>query len=209
MTGAVDFGDLRRFTPFCTNWGNTRGSVIDRYLIDPFIALSVRGTSGRYLECGGIRYRNLVGDDQVTSYDVLDIRENTPGLTIQADLHDLSCLGEGSFDVIICTQVLQYVASPGRCVEELHRVLRAGGVLLLSVPFIEKDNVGLGDNWRFTRKQVIDLLQPFQECAVQGRGNLLSSIAYLQGLSAEDMDAGDLTRTDPVFYQLVVAAARK
>jgi SAM-dependent methyltransferase len=209
MKGSVDFGDLRRFTPFCTKWGTTRGCAIDRYFIDPYLELSLRETSGRYLECGGIRYRNLVRNDQVASYDVLDVRENAPGLTIQADLHDLSCLQEGSFDVIICTQVLQYVASPSRCVGELHRILTAGGTLLISVPFIEKDYVGMGDRWRFTRKQVVDLLQPFQECSVQVRGNLLSSIAYLEGLSADDIDSGDLTRIDPVFYQLVLASARK
>jgi len=209
MSGTVDFGELRRFIPFCTKWGTSRGGAIDRYYINTFVEAALQDTSGRYLECGTSRYRNVLRSDQIDSYDVIDIRESTPGLTIQADLHDLAHIPAESFDIIICTQVLPYVICPKRCLEELHRVLKTGGLLLLSVPLIDKDDAVMGDRWRFTQRTVTELLQPFRECDVQGRGNLLSSVAYLQGLGMADMDLTDLNRTDPIFYQLVVASAKK
>lgn len=40
--------------------------------------------------------------------------------------------GDGSFDVVLCSQVLEHVERPGRVLAELHRVLRPGGIVLLS-----------------------------------------------------------------------------
>ncbi len=39
-----------------------------------------------------------------------------------------------SFDGILCSSVLEYVSNPGTCLDELGRVLRPNGVLLISVP---------------------------------------------------------------------------
>jgi 2-polyprenyl-3-methyl-5-hydroxy-6-metoxy-1,4-benzoquinol methylase len=39
-----------------------------------------------------------------------------------------------SFDGILCSSVLEYVSNPGACLDELGRVLRPNGVLLISVP---------------------------------------------------------------------------
>ena len=40
----------------------------------------------------------------------------------------------GSFDAVICTEVLEHVPDPIRAVMEMGRVLRPGGILLLSAP---------------------------------------------------------------------------
>ncbi len=39
-----------------------------------------------------------------------------------------------SFDGIVCSSVLEYVGDPNRAVSEFYRVLRPGGLLLVSVP---------------------------------------------------------------------------
>lgn len=39
-----------------------------------------------------------------------------------------------SFDAVLCTEVLEHVPEPIRVVNELHRILRPGGVLLLTAP---------------------------------------------------------------------------
>jgi len=41
---------------------------------------------------------------------------------------------DGSFDVILCTEVLEHVAEPIRAVHEFARVLRPGGSLILTAP---------------------------------------------------------------------------
>lgn len=40
---------------------------------------------------------------------------------------------DGSFDTVLCQQVLQFVGEPGAALAEAHRVLRAGGRLVTSV----------------------------------------------------------------------------
>src|SRR5690348_7241307 len=41
---------------------------------------------------------------------------------------------DGSFDVVLCTEVLEHVAEPIRAVKELARILKPGGTLLLTAP---------------------------------------------------------------------------
>lgn len=41
---------------------------------------------------------------------------------------------EGTFDAVLCTQVLEHVKEPSIVLAELHRVIKAGGVLYLSAP---------------------------------------------------------------------------
>lgn len=43
-------------------------------------------------------------------------------------------LDNGSTDGVLCSSVLEYVANPSACLTEFARVLRVGGLLLVSVP---------------------------------------------------------------------------
>ena len=43
---------------------------------------------------------------------------------------------DGTFDGVLCTQVLEHVFNPEEFLREISRVLRPGGVLVLTVPFV-------------------------------------------------------------------------
>jgi SAM-dependent methyltransferase len=205
----LNFGDLARFEPFCKNWGTSRGGAIDRYYIDAFLEAELRGCRGNFLECGGMRYRPFVPRQNVVRYDVVDIDGTVPGLTIRDDIQDLRSLASNSYHVVICTQVLQYVDDPGRAIAELHRILRRGGRLFVSVPLIEKDHLRMGDRWRFTKASMQRLLSPFRTIEVSGCGNLLSSVCYLVGLGQEDIEEKALAVESSEFYHVIVAKAKK
>lgn len=49
------------------------------------------------------------------------------------DIHNLP-FGNNTFDCIVCTEVLEHTLSPFRALNEMHRVLRPGGSLVISVP---------------------------------------------------------------------------
>jgi SAM-dependent methyltransferase len=205
----LNFGDLKRFEPFCERWGNSRGGAIDRFYIDAFLTHELKKVRGRFLECGALRYHSLVPPKNVVSYDIVDRDPNVSGVTICCDIQDLASIAANSYDVVICTQVLQYVGNPRQAISELHRVLRPGGQLFLSVPFIEKDYATLEDKWRFTKKSVQSLLVPFRHSQVTTKGNLFSSVCYLLGLGQADVSAMELNQENKSFYQLVLAKARK
>jgi SAM-dependent methyltransferase len=93
---------------------------------------------GRLLDvgCGSKPYRSLFG---VAEYVGLDI--DSP-VSRQRDVADVFYAGKdfpfepGSFDAVLCNQVLEHVFNPDEFLSEIGRVLRPGGKLLLTVPFV-------------------------------------------------------------------------
>jgi SAM-dependent methyltransferase len=200
---------LKRFEPYCANWGTSRGGAIDRFYIDRFLKQELRHAKGVFLECGGDRYRKFARAANVSRYDVVDINAEISSLTIHRDIQDLRGITDGCYDFIICTQVLQYVENPQKAIDELRRVLKPGGCLLVTSPFLEKDYHKLHDRWRFTRSEIQSLLQSFRKREVRVGGNLFVAMCYWMGLGMDDIEYEDLLHADDTFYQIVLAKAIK
>jgi len=64
----------------------------------------------------------------------------------------------GSFDAIICNQVLEHVFNPADFLGELCRVLRPGGKLLLTVPFVWDEHEQPNDYARYSSFGLAHLL---------------------------------------------------
>ncbi len=63
-----------------------------------------------------------------------------------------------AFDVLVCLEVLEYVDSPQRVLEEFRRVLRSGSMLVLSIPFLHRADTP-ADRWRFTQYGLCQLVE--------------------------------------------------
>ncbi|TNE55615.1 MAG: SAM-dependent methyltransferase [Bacteroidetes bacterium] len=57
---------------------------------------------------------------------------------------------DGHFDTVLCTEVLEHVPNPLSFLEEIHRVLKPHGTLVLSVPFLQLLHEVPHDYHRFT-----------------------------------------------------------
>jgi len=55
------------------------------------------------------------------------------GGDIMADAEDLP-LREGAFDSVACGEVVEHLRNPQKCVDEIRRVLKDGGVAVVSTP---------------------------------------------------------------------------
>ena len=95
------------------------------------------GLQGDVLDvgCGRKPYRHLV---PARSYVGLDL--DTPELRELggADLFydgGKFPVADGSFDAVLCSQVLEHIFDPAEFLAEIRRVLRPGGTLLLTTPF--------------------------------------------------------------------------
>lgn len=93
--------------------------------------------------------------------------------------------GDEAFDVVVATQMLEHVPDPARVVREAHRVLRPGGVLLLSTHGTTVFHPNPNDYWRWTQEGLPKLLHDNGEWShveVEGAGGTLACFGYLYGL---------------------------
>jgi SAM-dependent methyltransferase len=77
--------------------------------------------------------------------------------------------------MVLCTQVLEHVPEPNKVVAEIHRMLKPGGRLLLTVPAIFPQHGSPGDYWRYTPDGLTFMLRDFQRVEVQPEGGTLAS----------------------------------
>jgi len=111
-------------------------------------------------------YRPLLGS-RVARYVGVDLRP-TPMVNILARGEALP-LRDDSFDLVICTQVLQYASDPPALLREAHRVLRNGGYLFLSAP-----SASIQDSdqecWRFLPHALRQMLAGFRTVEIVPEG---------------------------------------
>lgn len=90
----------------------------------------------------------------------LDI-EPTNGVDLVGDAHSLP-LRNHSVDGIFCVSVLEYVHHPQQVVDEIHRVLKPGGLLYLNVPFVFRYHPEPEDLYRFSMNGLKVLCSSFE-----------------------------------------------
>lgn len=72
------------------------------------------------------------------------------GVDIVADAHKLPFEDE-KFEIILCTEVLEHLHSPQIAISEMKRVLKKGGLLILTTRFIFPIHDAPNDYYRFTK----------------------------------------------------------
>jgi SAM-dependent methyltransferase len=206
-------GTLRRTTPLSDHYGRDRGTPIDRYYIEQFLAAEHAAIRGRVLEVLNREYTERFGADVAVS-DVLDIDAENPLATVVADLAAADALPAGGYDCFILTQTLQYVYELRAAIAHAHRLLGPGGTLLCTVPVVSRiDRSALeSEYWRLTAAACSrlfgEVFEP-ESVTVRARGNVLTAVAFLVGMAAEELSARDLERDDPFFPILVSVRATK
>ena len=213
--GRVRFGDLRRLRPISDEFGFDRGMPIDRAYIEAFLDRHRADIRGRVLEIGDNAYTLRYGAERVTQSDVLHVAAGNPQATFVGDLAGDNDLPADAFDCVVLTQTLHLIFDMPASVRTLHRILRPGGVLLVTVPgitSIARDEWGNDWFWSLTTmstRRLFEEVFPAQAVAVAAHGNVLSAIAFLHGLAASELRPSELDASDPAYEVLITTRAVK
>lgn len=208
------FSMLRRTVPLSSEWGFERGKPIDRYYIEQFLAENQQDIRGRVLEVRDNGYTLRYGNNVLQS-DILDINPLNPLATIVADLSAADRIASNQFDCLIVTQTMQFIYDIHGVVAHAHRILRPGGVLLVTVPCVSRiaPRGGLeNDYWRFTTASCSRLFGQFFEAdrlTIRGYGNVLTCMGFLNGMASEEVNTRQLAIHDPYFQLLIGIRAIK
>lgn len=206
-------GSLRRTTPISTEWGYDRGRPVDRYYIERFIRSHSADLRGRALEVKEPLYTERYGEG-ITAIDVLDKDDRNTRATIVTDLADMAGVADNTFDCCVITQTLQYLFDVTGAIRGLHRVIKPGGVLLVTVPAICRlcPIDGAPDYWRFTASSCERLFGEVfgdRPVKVESHGNVLAAIAFLEGLAQEELTPAELDVNDPLYPIVITVRAVK
>lgn len=104
------------------------------------------------LGCGPRPYYNLYKDyfSQTIGADLQDSPFPKKGVDLYCNAIAVP-LPDSSVDVILCTEVLHDIAEPSDLFAEVKRLLRPGGTLILTTPFVVPIVDGSFDHYRYTR----------------------------------------------------------
>lgn len=214
--GWVHFGGLRRLTPIGRLFGRNRGQPIDRYYTEQFIAAHASDLRDRVLEVDSPAFTHKFGRDRVTHSNVLCARASNPYFTLIGDV----CSGDGipgdAFDCIILTHVLAFVWDFQAAIAQVTRALKPGGVLLVTLPgssHISRHEIDSAvEIRRFTSCSVRQLFKEHfdsDHLEIKGYGNVLTAVALLHGLAAEELSPGELDYHDPNYEMIITVRAVK
>jgi SAM-dependent methyltransferase len=78
---------------------------------------------------------------------------------------------DNTFDMIVCTEVLEHTTNPFTAVDEIYRILKPGGLVFITVPFDFRIHGPLPDCWRFTEHGLRALLKKFELVKLQALEN--------------------------------------
>lgn len=135
--------------------------------------------------CGGKPYYPLfapiasayVGVDEVVN-PLADLQGSGDNLPVD----------DASFDVVLCTQVLEHCPQPWRVVRELRRVTAPGGRVLASTHGVQVYHPSPGDYYRWTHEGLRLLFEqggPWTSLSVSAGAGTASGLAMLLGTYVE------------------------
>lgn len=213
--GKVAMGDFNRVSPFSKEFGYDRGGPVDRYYIESFLSTESSHVRGNVLEIGDNAYTLQFGEKRVTKSDILHVDATNKAATYIGDISDAPHIPDSQFDCIILTQTLHLIYDFKAALRTCHRILKPGGVLLLTVPGITPIDHGEWKDtwyWSFTDKamrRIMDETFPESQTEINTYGNVFTATSFLYGMGLQEVPPSKLNFHDPHYQVIVTVKAQK
>lgn len=190
-------------------------NVISRRAILRFLEAQLPTLRGTVLDvgCGHQPYKPLLtaapGVDRYIGLDLPPTRYQRPDVVWDGTAMPIRT---GTVDVALATELLEHVPDPRPLLEEVRRVLRPGGRLLLTVPFLWPLHDVPDDELRYTPFRLERVLRDsgFGEVDLRAMGGWDASLGQLLALWARRRPMGRLrTPLSWAVTPVVAALARR
>jgi glycosyltransferase involved in cell wall biosynthesis/SAM-dependent methyltransferase len=205
------WGNLRRTSPFSSNFGFERGTSVDRFYLERFLSQHRGLITGRVLEIQGSGYTSRFGLD-VTEAHSVDINPSMKP-TFVCDLADCGDqIPSDYYDCFLLPNTLQHLRRPIESLREALRVVRRGGVILGSACVLLPLIPDGPQYWHVTPQGLLELSRavwPGCDVTVASNGNCLVAVAAMLGLAWEELDPRELEVCDPRYPVLVTFLCRR
>jgi len=122
----------------------------------------------------GVGYSSYKKYIPYTRYFTLDFDKGS-NPDICCDVHHIKWTSE-YFDTVIAIEVLEHVHTPEKVIDEIWRILKPGGVCILSTRFIYPYHPGPKDYYRFTWDSLELLFKEFKHVEIYHHGNRIQSL---------------------------------
>ena len=121
---------------------------IDYELLRPRAAGLLKG---RVLNAGaGNREISHLVDGELTNQDIWWEGDTRRNINVYSPIHRIPT-EPNHFDSVVCIAVLEHVENPEDVIPEFFRVLKPGGVVIASVPFLQPEHKAPTDFQRYTQ----------------------------------------------------------
>jgi SAM-dependent methyltransferase len=157
-------GELRRNPPRSSPTFLLR-APLSRWLQEEALHAAEHHAGYRVLDVGcGVKPYYPFFRDAASEYVGVDVVEN-PAADVHGSVEALP-VPDGSFDLVLCTQVLEHTTDPQQAIRELRRVTAPGGRVLASTHGVEVYHPSPEDNWRWTHTGLERLFRTAEWSAV-------------------------------------------
>ena len=146
--------------------------------------------------------------ERASEYVGVDVVEN-PDAELRGAVESLP-VEDGSFDLVLCTQVLEHCDDPVQAVRELRRVTAPGGRVLASTHGVQVYHPSPQDYWRWTHAGLDRLFAhsaEWESVAVSAGGGTATCLAMLIGIYTEIALRRSVLARPPVWLLNRAAAA--
>lgn len=148
---------------------------MNKFMFDKLETIKAKG--GHIINLGASGEDELRDFFKHATYKTLDLNsDNAPDIV--GDAHAIPVLDQ-SQDAVLAFSLLEHTHSPHVVAQEIFRVLKPGGYLLLSTPFIHPYHPGrCPDYYRFSKDGLKYLFKDFSSTEVRTDGGLFYALSF-------------------------------
>src|SRR6478736_381600 len=186
--------------------GNAFNRLAKRRLGDAIAAAAARHARGRLIDlgCGEKPYAAALAPhvDEHLGVDHAGSPHALASVDVLAGAYEIP-LADASFDTALMAEVLEHLEDPGRALAEAHRLLRTGGTLILTAPFMWPLHEEPRDFFRYSPHGLRHLLAGFEPVTVTPVAGKWSTLATFASYTFASYRVGPLRLPIDLFARAV------